>query len=158
MIRAILTPANLLAAPPKYRRPYSYVLAALRATRPNMLRTNAVSITWLNRVGQLLFAWAPPDGYPDTVEYWAGGVLQRWNFATYLTTNTSDAVVNIDRFLATPTPAGLVDAISSALFGAEMPDGLRVQLLSYAQAGTLTQTRAREVLALALGSSAFQWI
>jgi hypothetical protein len=75
-----------------------------------------------------------------------------------LTTNTNDAVVNMARFMATPTPAGLVDAISRELFGGEIPSRLRSQLMTYAQGGTLNTARAREVLALALGSSHFQWI
>jgi uncharacterized protein (DUF1800 family) len=158
MVRAILTPANLLAAPAKYRRPYTFVLAALRATNPNVMRIGQITGRWLTSVGQPLFAWGPPDGYPDRADYWAGGVLQRWNFASYLTTNTADAVIDINRFLATPTPDGLVTAINNALFAGEMPERLRGQLLTYAQGGTLNVARARETLALALGSSTFQWI
>jgi uncharacterized protein (DUF1800 family) len=158
MIRAILTPTNLTAAAQKYRRPYSYILAALRGTGANMLRVDRITGTWLNTVGQSLFAWATPDGYPDKVDYWAGGVLQRWNFATYLTTNTTDAVVDINAFMSTPTPTGVVDAINTRLFGDEMPDNLRARLMTYAQGGTLNAARVREVLALALSSSTFQWI
>jgi uncharacterized protein (DUF1800 family) len=157
MIRAILTPENLLAAPPKYRRPYTFVAAALRATNPGILRFQNVTGTWLRTVGQSLFAWGPPDGYPDTVDYWSGGVLQRWNFAIYLATNTADVPVDINKFLTTNTPTGLVDAINTALFAGEMPDALRTQLLGYAQGATLTATRARETLALALSSSTYQW-
>jgi uncharacterized protein (DUF1800 family) len=158
MIRAILTPENLLAAPAKYRRPYSFVLACLRGTNPGILRLQNVTSTQLRSLGQTLFAWGPPDGYPDTSEYWSGGALPRWNFASYLSTNTTDVPVDIGRFMTTPTAAGLVDAISVQLFGGEMPDPLRTQLVGYAQGATLTTARAREVLALALSSSTFQWI
>jgi len=158
MIRAILTPENLVAAPAKYRRPYTYILACLRSTNPGILRLQNVTGTWLRTVGQSLFAWGPPDGYPDTAEYWSGGALPRWNFAQYLATNTADVPVDINKFLATPTPTGLVDAINTALFAGEMPDALRSQLLSYAQGATLTATRARETLALAMSASAFQWM
>lgn len=158
MIRAILTPENLTAAPAKYRRPYSFVLACLRATNPQVLRLQAVTGTQLRTLGQSLFAWGPPDGYPDTAEYWSGGALPRWNFAQYLATNTADVPVDINRFLTTPTPAGLVAAINTALFAGEMPDALRTQLVSYAQGGTLNATRARETLALAMSSATYQWI
>src|SRR6185436_3579127 len=116
MIRTILTPTNLSASAQKYRRPYSYILAALRGTAPNMLRIDRITGQWLNTVGQSLFAWATPDGYPDKVDYWAGGVLQRWNFATYLTTNTTDAVVDMTKFMTPATATGVVDAISLNLF------------------------------------------
>lgn len=157
MIRAILTPENLLAAPAKFRRPYTFVLASLRATNPGILRLQNVTGTWLRTVGQSLFAWGPPDGYPDTADYWSGGALQRWNFAIYLATNTADVPVDINKF--TPTsPTNLVDSINTALFAGEMPDALRSQLLTYAQGATLTATRARETLALAMSSSTFQWM
>ena len=158
MIRAILTPANLLAAPAKYRRPYTFVLACLRATNPQMLRLQNVTGTQLRTLGQSLFAWGPPDGYPDTADYWSGGALPRWNFASYLSTNTADVPVDINRFLAVNTPNGCVDAINAAMFGGEMPDTLRSQLVTYAQGGTFNATRAREVLALAMSSSTFQWM
>ena len=58
----------------------------------------------------------------------------------------------------TPTPAGVVESINAALFGGEMPDLLKSQLVAYAQGGTLNATRAREVLALAMSSSTFQWM
>jgi len=157
MIRAILTPANLTAATPKYRRPYSYMLAALRATSPNVLRIEQLTGRWLTTLGQTIGAWSPPDGYPDRADFWAGGVLPRWNFASYLTTNTADAVVDITRFTAA-TPDGVLDAISSALFAGEMPDRLRGQLSTYLTAGTFNQNRIKETLALAVGSSTFQWI
>ena len=129
-----------------------------RSTNPGSLRLQNVTGTWLRTVGQSLFAWGPPAGYPDTAEYWSGGALPRWNFAQYLATNTADVPVDINKFLATPTPTGLVDAINTALFAGEMPDALRSQLLSYAQGATLTATRARETLALAMSASAFQWM
>lgn len=158
MIRAILTPENLTAAPPKYRRPYSFILACMRATNPQVLRLQNVTGTWLRTVGQSLFAWGPPDGYPDTAEYWSGGALNRWNFAQYLATNTADVPVDINRFLTTNTPTGLVNALNTALFAGEMPDALRTQLLAYAQGGTFNATRARETLALAMSSATFQWM
>jgi uncharacterized protein (DUF1800 family) len=158
MIRAILTPENLTAAKAKYRRPYTFVLAALRATNPTILRLQNVTGTQLRSMGQTLFAWGPPDGYPDTAEYWSGGALPRWNFASYLSTNTADVAVDINKFMTPATPTGVVDAINAALFAGEMPDTLRTQLMTYAQGGTLNATRAREVLALALSSSTFQWM
>ena len=111
MIRAILTEQNLLAAPAKYRRPYTYLLACMRATNPTILRLQNVTGTQLRTVGQTLFAWGPPDGYPDTAEYWSGGALPRWNFAQYLATNTADVPVDINKFMTTPTPVGVVDAM-----------------------------------------------
>ena len=158
MIRAILTEQNLLAAPAKYRRPYTFVLACMRATNPGILRLQNVTGTQLRTLGHTLFAWGPPDGYPDTADYWSGGALPRWNFAYYIATNTTDIPVNVSKFMTTATPTGVVDSINTALFAGEMPDALKTQLVAYAQGGTLNATRARETLSLALSSAAFQWM
>ena len=158
MIRAILTEQNLLAAPAKYRRPYTYVLACMRATNPSILRLQNITGTQLRTLGQTLYAWGPPDGYPDRADYWSGGALPRWNFAQFIATNTADIPVDINKFMTTATPVGVVDAINTALFAGEMPDVLKTQLVAYAQGGTLNATRARETLALALSSAAFQWM
>ncbi len=158
MIRAILTPENLLATPAKYRRPYSYIIAALRATDPQPTKIAQVSQRWLGIIGQPLFAWGPPDGYPDRPDYWAGTALQRWNFAYYLMSNSGDVPVDVGLFTKTNTVDGVLDAISDRLFGGEMPAKLRQQLTTYASTGQLSQNKVKETVALALGSQQFQWI
>ncbi|MFN8581011.1 MAG: DUF1800 domain-containing protein [Gemmatimonadaceae bacterium] len=158
MIRAVLSPENLLTSSPRYRRPYSYILAALRATDAQPTKVSQVSQRWLGIVGQSLFAWGPPDGYPDRADYWAGTALQRWNFAYYLMTNSGDVPVDVGLFTRVNTVDGVLDAISDRLFGGEMPVKLRQQLSAYASTGQLTQGRVKETVALALGSQQFQWI
>ncbi|MGQ0766882.1 MAG: DUF1800 domain-containing protein [Gemmatimonadota bacterium] len=158
MIRAILTPANLNAAAPKFKRPYTFVLSALRATKPAVTKVASVADRYLIGLGQGMFMWEPPDGYPDRADYWAGGVLQRWNFATYITTVTgSEMNFDVNRFMTVVTVDGVADAISRELFGGDMPERLKGQLKTYLGAGTLNQTRVRETIALALSSSTFQW-
>jgi uncharacterized protein (DUF1800 family) len=158
MVRAVLTPDNLVAAPAKYRRPFSYITAALRATAPQPTRVGQVAQRWMTTVGQPLFAWGTPDGYPDRPDYWAGTTLQRWNFGNYLMTNTADVPVDVNMFMRSATASGVADAISDRLFGGEMPVLLRQQLLSYLGTATPTQAKVRETVALALGSQHFQWI
>lgn len=155
MVRAILTPANLTAAAPRYRRPFTFLVAALRATNPTVLRVEQLN-SRLSTLGQPIGGWSPPDGYPDEASFWAGGVLPRWNFASYLTTNTNDAVVDIGQFTA-ESLEGVLDRISNRVFAGEMPEPLRNRLREYLTAGTINDNRVRETLSLALGSSTFQW-
>ena len=47
----------------------------------------------LNNLGQQLFAWDTPDGYPDKIEYWAGNIVPRWSFAsTFANYNTATTI------------------------------------------------------------------
>ena len=157
MIRDILTPANLQAAPAKYRQPYQLVLAALRATQPTVRAVLGMS-RGLTTLGQPLFLWEEPDGYPDEVDWWAGGILQRWNFTSALTTpTTGEVVVDVAPLMATNTPAAVVEAISKKLFAGAMPDTLKTQITAHLTAAPLTAARVREALALSLSSTEFQW-
>jgi hypothetical protein len=158
MIRDIVTADNLLAAPAKYRQPYQLVLAALRATQPTVNSVNAIAIGQLNTLGQRLFYWEDPDGYPDNVDWWAGTILQRWNFAGYLTNlSTGNVIVDVGPLMQVNTPSGIAEAINRRAFGGEMPATVKQHVISYLSASAVTTTRVREAFALALSSAAFQW-
>jgi uncharacterized protein (DUF1800 family) len=161
MIRDILTPANLLAAPAKYRQPYQLALSALRATQPTVGGVRgfaAIAATQLTILGQPLFQWLEPDGYPDYVDWWAGSILQRWNFCGYLTgLATGDMTVDVTPLMQVNTPAGITDALSRRMFGGEMPVALKQHVTAFLAAAPITATRVREAFALALSSTSFQW-
>lgn len=158
MIRAILKPANLMAAPAKYKQPYQLIVSALRATQPMVTSIAAIAGPQLRTVGEPLFLWETPDGYPDNIDWWAGAILQRWNFATYLTGLTTGAIiVDVGRLTTVNTPAGITDAINTRAFGGGMPADVKQHLVTFLSAGELSTARVREAFALALSSSAFQW-
>ena len=157
MIRDILTPANLLAATPKYRQPYQLVLAALRATQPTIVNLSTIN-RQLPTLGQPLFQWEDPDGYPDKVEWWAGLVLQRWNFCSLLTSpTTGNMVVDVAPLMQVATPQAIADRIGRRMFADHMPAELRARVESYLAAAPITTQRVREAFALALSSTSFQW-
>jgi uncharacterized protein (DUF1800 family) len=158
MVRDILTPTNLQQAPAKYRQPYQLVLATLRATQPTVTNASAISGNQLRILGQPLFQWEDPDGFPDNVDWWSGLILQRWNYASFLSTQTN-ANVNVDvaPLMVVNTPAAITDEISKRAFGGLMSESLKQHLITYLSAGTINATRVRESFALALSSSEFQW-
>jgi uncharacterized protein (DUF1800 family) len=155
MVRAILNEAWLGAAPAKFKRPYHYLVSAVRGTGAAVSITSSL-YTRANALGHPLFTWETPDGFPDKMEYWVGNILTRWSFASSLTTGTSGATVDLSRFQP-GTPAGTVDAIDVAMFGGEMPGETRTMLVTYLAGGAYSVDRVRETLALAMSSAAFQW-
>jgi uncharacterized protein (DUF1800 family) len=70
----------------KFKRPFSFVVSALRATGA---RTDAGLdiISYLNRMGHAPFSHPTPDGYPEQAAPWMGTLLWRWNFAVALSQN-----------------------------------------------------------------------
>lgn len=68
----------------KLRRPYEFIIAALRAAQAET--DGGPGITdYLIRMGQAPFHYPTPDGYPIQAEPWLGTLLWRWNFAVALT-------------------------------------------------------------------------
>ena len=160
MIRAILTPANLSAAPLKLKRPYHFLVSSLRATQPTIRSMNQVANRQLALLGQPLFLWDTPDGYPDNMDFWSGTVLSRWNFASYVASQTSatgEITFDVTALMALGTPVAIAAQIEKMVFGGEMPAALETQITSYLSAATITATRVREAVSLALSANEFQW-
>jgi uncharacterized protein (DUF1800 family) len=158
MLRKILTPANLMAAPAKFKRPNHLIVSSVRSLKPTLNNQARLAFNYALYLGMPYFQWDDPDGYPDRVDFWAGTILLRWNYANYLATNTNDARVDITPFRTVNTPDGIADAISKHLFGSEMPASLRQQLVTYLSAqATISDARLRDALALAVSSSAFMY-
>jgi uncharacterized protein (DUF1800 family) len=157
MIRVILNDTWLPSAPMKLKRPYHFMVSALRSATPNIVSLSPTN-GYLVNLGQQLFAWDTPDGYPDKVEYWAGNIVPRWNFGSQFSSlnSTTTMAVDIAPYRA-GTPAAAIDLIDQNFFGGEMPMVTRNALLAYAGTTALTDARARELLSLAISSNAFQW-
>jgi hypothetical protein len=142
----------------KYKRPFHFVTSALRSANP----TTVASVTGMNgqvtTLGQYLFEWLTPDGYPDKIEYWSGNIVPRWSFSNVLATqnSTTALVVSTAPYLA-GSSAAAIDLIDQNFFGGEMPAVTRSGLLTYVGTATLTDGKVRELLALAISANAFQW-
>lgn len=156
MIRVILTEQNLMVAPAKYKRPFHLAVSAVRALGPNVASTSYVR-SQLDAMGQSLFRWETPDGYPDKMEFWSGLVLARWNAAMGVV-NQTGASFNFDvtPFVGTTAETG-AELIIDRLFGGEVPESFRTRLQTYLRTSPTNTARVREAVGLALSSAQFQW-
>ena len=157
MIRAILTPEQLMDAPAKYKRPFHLAASALRVTAPTV--NNLANVTrQLTTMGHPVFQWDPADGFPDSLEFWAGNVLPRWNFASALSNlNNADVRVDVAPLMRVATADAIVSQMDATFFGGKMTKRMREQLLAYLSPAPTSTARVRETVALALSSSSFQW-
>jgi uncharacterized protein (DUF1800 family) len=157
MVRAILNDAWLAAAPMKLKRPFHFLASSLRSTAPTITTMSTIA-NQLNNLGQPLFSWDTPDGYPDKVEYWAGNIVPRWSTALTMSNFNSTTTVAVDTTLyRAGSPDAAVDLIDQNFFGGEMPLVTRNALIAYVKGGTFNDTRVREAISLAISSNAFQW-
>ena len=158
MMRAVLSLQNLLGAPAKFKRPYHLVVSAVRALSATVVNPNQLYAQIIN-CGHQPFTWQTPDGFPDRVDYWAGNILPRWNYADFISRATSPTQVNFDvaPFMVVPTAAGVVSNLDRYIFGGEMSQRLRDELTPFVAVSPTNTTRVREAVSLALSSSTFQY-
>jgi len=157
MVRATLNEGWLAQAPLKLKRPYHMVVSSLRNTSAIVVNLQG-AVGTSAQLGQSLFAWETPDGFPDLMEYWAGNNTPRWAFLTALANSTSTTTfrVSMAPYMA-GTPDAALDTMNTELFSGEMAANTREQLRAFLIGGTLNEARVRETLGLALCSHEFQW-
>ena len=157
MVRATLNEQWISNAPARYKRPFHYLVSSLRAMNPAVLTTDPVN-RQLGVLGQTLFEWDTPDGYPDRIEYWAGNITTRWQFANTLANYRSTTTIALDHApYLTAGADGAIELLNKNVFAGEMSPATRTALRTYIGAGTLNETRVRETIGLAIASSDFQW-
>ncbi len=87
LVRAILTSDEFKASKgAKIKRPFHFIASAMRATATDT-HAHTPLLEYLARMGQGLFQYPTPDGYPEEASPWLGTLLWRWNFALALASN-----------------------------------------------------------------------
>lgn len=160
VLRAILTQANVVAAPPKFKRPFHLMTSALRSAGAWGIEDFWHIRSWhLGNMGHEPFHWIPPDGYPDKIDYWAPGILPRLKFTMTLANNRVWGVrTDLERMIGlTRDPARVLNILNAACFGSEMPTTDWNSIRTYLTSQPLTPHRIRGAIALALSSPGFQW-
>jgi len=155
VLRPLLLAPELLGAPPILKRPFDYAVSALRAF--NVDTDGGVGVQrHLEAMGQPLFAWPMPDGFPEGTRAWTGALIPRWNFALALgggkieNTTLDSAALSAAGRKSRLSPQ---DTLIELAFGARALDpalaALRACAPAYADPG--------EWAAVVLMAPAFQW-
>ncbi len=71
---------------PILKRPLDFAASALRALSADTDGGNGIQ-EYLAAMGQPLYQWPMPDGFPSKTSAWTGSLLGRWNFALALTSD-----------------------------------------------------------------------
>jgi len=155
VLRPLLLSPELLHAPPILKRPFDYAVSALRAF--NVDTDGGVGVQkHLEAMGEPLFAWPMPDGFPEGTRAWTGALIPRWNFALAL---TGKKVENTTLDTAALKSAGRnanlspQDTLLELAFGARATDPALADLRACAPA----YADPDEWAAVVLMAPAFQW-
>ncbi|MDP9126740.1 MAG: DUF1800 domain-containing protein [Pseudomonadota bacterium] len=143
-LRSLFTTSEFFAAKgAKFRRPFEFVVGALRASNAKTDGGKFV-IDYLDRMGHAPFQYPTPDGYSANAAPWLNTLLWRWNFSAALADNRIPGTVIDQRLLK--ANCGGDDGLMAAILG-------RLATADEKKA----YTQAPNGLALLLASPAFQY-
>jgi uncharacterized protein (DUF1800 family) len=97
----------------KIKSPFELAASALRITGGDVIDPSEL-FKWINRMGQPLYAYQAPTGYPDRAEAWVntGSLLNRMNFGLQLAANRVKGVsVDLAALDGGREPASREDAL-----------------------------------------------
>ncbi len=160
----------------KIKRPLEYSMSLLRATAADFAPVDPFFWSYDN-IGQPLFSWRPPNGYPDFKEEWSSTMpmLQRWRHCNRLLEWRYEEGENADQFriefagrmpASIKTAVAIVDWWSRYLTGSTLPESERLPIVGFMAAGRnpegelppdLVEDRLRYMIGLILVSPTFLW-
>lgn len=159
MLRTIFQAAEFRTSPggPKYKRPLHLVAGALRQLN---VESDARSplLQHLANMGQPLFQWAMPDGFPDHATAWENNLLSRWQFALALASDEiQGTTVNWSQLQSGDSSlSSALNSINTLLLGGALPKtalNALTQTLSILPPDKFTPAAA----AILISSPQYQW-
>ncbi|MCA1629845.1 MAG: DUF1800 domain-containing protein [Acidobacteria bacterium] len=140
-------PANYRA---KIKTPFELAVSAVRALGGE---TNAAPALhqWIARMGEPLYQYQAPTGYPDTAEHWVntGALLERINFALALVSNRIPGTrVDLSRFSGAaqeggaPDKSRAIDAFAGAILQGDISPATKASLLKQLDAAATNPSAA----------------
>jgi len=155
VMRTILMSSEIQSGSAILKRPFDYIVSGLRALNADTDGGTGIQ-DHLQKMGQPLFGWPMPNGYPTDAKSWTGGLIPRWNFALALmgdwvdgTKVDVDALVKRGRELA----MNAEDTIAELVFSRPSSDPLVQSVRRRVESAANT----REFTSLMLMSPEFQW-
>jgi len=160
----------------KIKRPLEYVVSLLRASQADF--TPDSTFLWLSsQMGQRLYAWPAPNGYPDVRSSWSSTMplLQRWRVGNWMINSWTYGGVEPNKddprltFTNPPTlkkPTQIVDFWSQWLMGRILPSSERGPVVEFMAGGRNVdfdlpddqiEERLRSMIGLIFMSPSFQW-
>ncbi len=86
LLTLFATPEFHASAGVKLKRPFHYIVSALRVTNAQTDGDKSL-LQFLEKMGQAPFRYPTPDGYPLEASHWHATLLWRWKFALALANN-----------------------------------------------------------------------
>jgi len=153
MARTALRARQLASATPKLKRPLHLIVSSLRALGATVEDPGEI-LGHLATAGHLPFTWTPPNGYPDTSQWWSSLIISRWDYAAAIADGKS---VALDP--AIDDPAGgatkIINRLDTMLLHGRMTPATRSALDEFL-GRRKSRVRVREAIGLVVSAPEFQ--
>ncbi len=111
-------------------------------------------------MGQPLFQWAMPDGFPDRAEAWQNNLLPRWQFALALASDELDHTRvpwdSLQSLVGAGSMRETLNNFSLLLLGGELPHE-RLDALAQTLRDVPAEHAAQAAVAVLVASPQYQW-
>jgi uncharacterized protein (DUF1800 family) len=148
MLKAVFTLAEQGKTEPNVKRPFDFCVSALRAIGAET-DGGAEIHKRLAAMGQPLYQWPMPDGFPVDALSWTGSMVARWNFASDLAHGRiKGAVASPDRWKDLSP-----EALAASIMGVAADSSAAKNLAERLAPGE----SPAQLAALCLAAPEFQW-
>ncbi len=134
MMQALYKATQTAQLKPRVKRPFDFIVSSLRTTEADTDGGEALQ-EHLRLMGQPIYLWAMPDGFPIRDDAWTGSVLPRWRYAIDLAagkingTSLPAPAVNSDPLTLVRRSAGSTHAgLETVLSGMKHADAVALLL------------------------------
>jgi uncharacterized protein (DUF1800 family) len=153
MVRAALRAKPLASATPKLKRPFHLIVSSLRALGAEVEEPGEI-LGHLSAAGHLPFTWTPPNGYPDTAQWWSSQLLARWDYAASIADDDS-VILSAAVYDSSGSVAKIVDRLDALLLNGQMTTATRATVSKFLSRRK-NRTRVREAIGLVVSAPEFQ--
>ena len=117
----------------KLKRPLEYIASIARALDADVTWSDQLGNAF-RQMGQPLFLWAPPNGFPDFNNAWieSSSLLARWNFALGVSAGTFKGFGFDAKKLPALVNRSGIDSLSRHLLNADLPAVVKEKLMPFA--------------------------
>ena len=142
----------------KMKSPLELVVSSLRALEADVKNSQPM-MGWFDRMGEPLYGYVPPTGFPDYAESWAnsGTLIARMNFGVHLATSK---IRGIELKQLSRDSAGLTTDEALAVYGKLLLPAQDTSAIASEVKETIPDDAKRkevQVISMLLGSPEFQY-
>lgn len=156
VLREILAVGEISTSVPKFKRPNHLIYSSVRQLGSNLISIWGLWNEHFIPMNMEPHLWNQPDGYPDRVDFWAGGMVRRIRFVQEVNSHWGLLPLLDVTAMRSMDDAAKVTEINARMFLGELPVSDQVWIRRYLK-GKSGDVSIRAAFAIAMAGPSYQW-